>query len=249
MANGEQQQAWEHLLGKYGENLPAAQMHTLNPVNATAALPPVSKLSQLLEGSKVSHLISVLDAHDVDLASLRTLGRQGILDKLKAIEIKLSDRQAVANLLSKAERDGRLHTARTAPHGAPSSSSFTVPAGVGAIYLPEQKQTVRVFAISDIHSDHPANMSWLKQQLPARRADTFDVLLCAGDVSDKEEVREEAFMVLKDRFDEIVFTIGNHDVRSTIYCSRLRLPAAASHSRHAATRRHALPTHVKMCSR
>eukprot|EP00966_Prymnesium_polylepis_P197117 4568033-Prymnesium_polylepis.1 len=55
-------------------------------------------------------------------------------------------------------------------------------------------------------------MEWLQSRLPARRDGAFDVCLCAGDVSDKEEVLLKTLGMLTNRFDEVLFALGNHDV-------------------------------------
>jgi predicted phosphodiesterase len=69
---------------------------------------------------------------------------------------------------------------------------------------------VRVFAISDLHLDYAANREWL-QQLPLHEYNK-DVLILAGDVSDRLALLEEAFRTLTRRFSAVLFVPGNHDL-------------------------------------
>jgi len=66
----------------------------------------------------------------------------------------------------------------------------------------------RLFTISDIHVDDASNMHWL-ESLPARPRDS---LILAGDVSDRLELVERAFVAAKAKYDKVFFTFGNHDV-------------------------------------
>ncbi|GLQ90048.1 metallophosphoesterase [Dyella flagellata] len=69
---------------------------------------------------------------------------------------------------------------------------------------------MRVFAISDLHLDYAANREWL-QQLPLHEYND-DVLILAGDVSDRLTHLEEAFKALSRRFSTVLFVPGNHDL-------------------------------------
>jgi predicted phosphodiesterase len=69
---------------------------------------------------------------------------------------------------------------------------------------------MRVFAISDLHLDYAANREWL-QQLPWHEYND-DVLILAGDVSDRLALLEDAFGVLTRRFATVLFVPGNHDL-------------------------------------
>ena len=41
-------------------------------------------------------------------------------------------------------------------------------------------QRLRLFCISDVHTDYDANMRWLRHELPARaHGDVFDVAICS----------------------------------------------------------------------
>jgi len=72
---------------------------------------------------------------------------------------------------------------------------------------------MRVFAISDLHLDYAANREWL-QQLP-RHEYNDDVLILAGDVSDRLTLLDEAFKTLTKRFAAVLFVPGNHDLWTT----------------------------------
>ena len=79
------------------------------------------------------------------------------------------------------------------------------------VQVPPEK-TCRIWAISDIHVDHESNLSWLKKQQPARSSRCFDVCIVPGDVSDDITLLSKALRELRCRFDEVVFTVGNHDL-------------------------------------
>ena len=68
----------------------------------------------------------------------------------------------------------------------------------------------RIFATSDIHLDYDANLKWLSQLSMADYTD--DVLLLAGDVSDRMAVLEQCFKDLEKRFAKVLYVPGNHDL-------------------------------------
>jgi predicted phosphodiesterase len=67
---------------------------------------------------------------------------------------------------------------------------------------------VRVFAISDVHTDYPENLQLLAEV--ARYP--HDVLILAGDVSDKLSVLRQTFCLLLERFRCVFFVPGNHEL-------------------------------------
>lgn len=69
---------------------------------------------------------------------------------------------------------------------------------------------VRVFALSDIHVDYGDNMAWIEALTMAEHG--RDVLLLAGDVSHRPEKVRQALILLKERFREVFFVPGNHDL-------------------------------------
>ena len=69
---------------------------------------------------------------------------------------------------------------------------------------------MRVFALSDIHVDYPANMDWV---LGLSEFDyQQDVLLLAGDVTDLPARLETTFAALYKRFKQVCYVPGNHEL-------------------------------------
>jgi predicted phosphodiesterase len=97
---------------------------------------------------------------------------------------------------------------------------------------------MRVFAISDLHLDYAANREWLQQLSMHEYSD--DILLLAGDVSDRFTLLEGAFSALTKRFSAVLFVPGNHD----LWINRERLPDsfAKLDAVLAATREHGVRT-------
>ncbi len=78
-----------------------------------------------------------------------------------------------------------------------------------SLYFPS-KNIMRVLAISDIHVDHAANLEWVKHL--SRWDYTEDALIVAGDISDRLSHLETTFELLKQRFAEVCFVPGNHEL-------------------------------------
>lgn len=68
----------------------------------------------------------------------------------------------------------------------------------------------RIFAISDLHLDYPANLQWLSE-LSLSEYQT-DVLILAGDISDMPYLLDRCFEILTRRFAKVLFVPGNHDL-------------------------------------
>lgn len=69
---------------------------------------------------------------------------------------------------------------------------------------------MRVFAISDLHVDYEPNAQWVAQlSLTDYR---HDVLIVAGDVSDRIERVQGCLEALAHRFRQVLFVPGNHDL-------------------------------------
>lgn len=88
---------------------------------------------------------------------------------------------------------------------------------------------MRIFAISDLHLDYAANREWL-QQLPLHEYND-DVLMLAGDVSDRLTLLDEAFKALTKRFATVLYVPGNHDLwinRERVHSSFEKLDAVAA---------------------
>ncbi|MEM7019789.1 MAG: metallophosphoesterase [Pseudomonadota bacterium] len=68
----------------------------------------------------------------------------------------------------------------------------------------------RLFALSDVHVDYSANMTWLENLSNADYQQ--DTLILAGDVSDSLDKLTQALNCLREKFADIFFVPGNHDV-------------------------------------
>jgi predicted phosphodiesterase len=69
---------------------------------------------------------------------------------------------------------------------------------------------MRIFAISDIHIDHPANAKWLAGLSLVDYRN--DLLVLAGDVAHSSSLLQWAFSILGARFRTVLFVPGNHDL-------------------------------------
>jgi hypothetical protein len=69
---------------------------------------------------------------------------------------------------------------------------------------------LKVYAISDLHTDYPENLQWVKS-LPASKYKT-SVLVLAGDVSDSPATLEETLEALASKFLHVFFVAGNHEL-------------------------------------
>ncbi len=78
------------------------------------------------------------------------------------------------------------------------------------ISLPHSGSPRRVFVWSDLHVDFEANFKLVEQL--SRQDFRHDVLLLAGDVSSKLTRLMQTLKLLKERFAEVAFVPGNHDL-------------------------------------
>ncbi|ONI09597.1 hypothetical protein PRUPE_5G246200 [Prunus persica] len=69
---------------------------------------------------------------------------------------------------------------------------------------------LRVFVLSDLHTDYTENMEWVKC-LPTVRYKN-DVLIVAGDVAETYKNFIVTMSLLKDRFEHVLYVPGNHDL-------------------------------------
>jgi hypothetical protein len=69
---------------------------------------------------------------------------------------------------------------------------------------------MRLFATSDLHTDYKENFRWLQELSDTEYRD--DVLIVAGDVSDRMEVIRETLLLLRSKFRQLLFTPGNHEL-------------------------------------
>ncbi|XP_059647238.1 uncharacterized protein LOC132293683 isoform X1 [Cornus florida] len=68
----------------------------------------------------------------------------------------------------------------------------------------------RVFVLSDLHTDYSENMTWVKGLSTIEHKK--DVLLVAGDVAETYNYFVLTMSLLKDRFDNVFYVPGNHDL-------------------------------------
>jgi predicted phosphodiesterase len=69
---------------------------------------------------------------------------------------------------------------------------------------------MRIFALSDIHVDYDANAKWVEDLSVFDYQD--DVLILAGDLTDKPSLFEWCLRAFAKRFRKVVFVPGNHDL-------------------------------------
>jgi Calcineurin-like phosphoesterase len=69
---------------------------------------------------------------------------------------------------------------------------------------------MRLFATSDLHTDYKENFRWLQELSDTEYRD--DVLIVAGDVSDRLEIIGETLLLLRSKFRQLLFTPGNHEL-------------------------------------
>lgn len=73
---------------------------------------------------------------------------------------------------------------------------------------------LRVFVVSDLHTDYAENMKWVKCLSSVEYKK--DVLLVAGDVAETYDKFFVTMSLLKERFQQVFFVPGNHD----LWCRR-----------------------------
>ena len=81
--------------------------------------------------------------------------------------------------------------------------------GIREVTVPVGRSS-RIYALSDLHADDAANLRWLERNLPLKDARAFDICIIGGDVSCKLSTLSKVLHMLRKRFDEVVFTPGNH---------------------------------------
>ena len=80
---------------------------------------------------------------------------------------------------------------------------------------------MRVFAISDLHIDYKENHRWVQRLSNCDFTD--DVVIVAGDITDRADPMSDILCGLKQKFARVFFVPGNHDlwVRPTERCDSL----------------------------
>lgn len=69
---------------------------------------------------------------------------------------------------------------------------------------------MRVFAVSDLHIDYEMNARWVRSLSSVDYLD--DVLILAGDITDKRDLLEWCLTTLSRRFKRVLFVPGNHEL-------------------------------------
>jgi len=69
---------------------------------------------------------------------------------------------------------------------------------------------MRLFATSDLHTDYQENFRWLEELSDTEYRE--DILIVAGDVSDRLEIIRETLLLLLSKFRKLLFTPGNHEL-------------------------------------
>lgn len=69
---------------------------------------------------------------------------------------------------------------------------------------------MRIFALSDVHVDHDANFKWVCGLSTGDY--TQDILILAGDLTDRLARLDECLALLTRRFRKVLFVPGNHDL-------------------------------------
>ena len=94
--------------------------------------------------------------------------------------------------------------------GLPHQHNDGVPAEENVLGDAATEGAGRIFCVSDLHTDHAANMDWCR----ALSAGGFerDVLIVAGDVTSSHVLLEETLTLLVRAFKHVFFVPGNHDV-------------------------------------
>ncbi len=66
-----------------------------------------------------------------------------------------------------------------------------------------------LFAVSDLHVDHPENRTLVGQLRPRSEGDW---LIVCGDVADSPDDVEQMLAMLRERFERVIWTPGNHEL-------------------------------------
>jgi|SRR5579864_3345238 len=69
---------------------------------------------------------------------------------------------------------------------------------------------MRVFAVSDLHIDYEMNARWVRSLSSVDYLN--DVLILAGDITDKRDLLEWCLTTLSRRFKRVLFVPGNHEL-------------------------------------
>jgi len=76
----------------------------------------------------------------------------------------------------------------------------------------EGKAGLKVYAISDLHTDYRTSLKWCQDWPDYRKEGELAVLIVAGDLSSDLAVFTNTLEACTAKFDEVFFVAGNHDV-------------------------------------
>jgi hypothetical protein len=94
-------------------------------------------------------------------------------------------------------------------HSTTTTTTTTTSRGPGGIHhLPHIR---RVLCLSDLHTDHVDNLSWLANRTQRGDISSTDLIVVAGDISHDLERLEESFTLLLNTGASVVFVCGNHE--------------------------------------
>ncbi len=100
-----------------------------------------------------------------------------------------------------------MHQPRPTPRSRGPGAAAAAPAAATAPAAAAGE--LRVYAVSDLHTDYAENLEWCRRLPAARYRDA--VLLVAGDVSDSPARLEETLGALAAKFAAVFFVNGNHE--------------------------------------
>mmetsp|Transcript_10919 Transcript_10919/g.15629 ORF Transcript_10919/g.15629 Transcript_10919/m.15629 type:complete len:420 (+) Transcript_10919:35-1294(+) len=69
----------------------------------------------------------------------------------------------------------------------------------------------RIYCLSDLHSDHSANLQWLKDEIEKSSLCEKDLIIVAGDISHDYDRFRETIQILQSKDSTIAFCSGNHE--------------------------------------
>ncbi|VAH04716.1 unnamed protein product [Triticum turgidum subsp. durum] len=104
------------------------------------------------------------------------------------------------------------------PRASSSPSSLRCRAAAAAAPQPAAAAAARtrVFVVSDLHTDYPENMEWVRRLAvragPPGAGEGFDALVVAGDVAETRDNFARTMEALRARFDAVFYVPGNHDL-------------------------------------
>ncbi|PUZ38476.1 hypothetical protein GQ55_9G199200 [Panicum hallii var. hallii] len=107
------------------------------------------------------------------------------------------------------------------PRGAPVRCCAAAAAPAPQAAVPARARagapgaTTRVFVVSDLHTDYPENMEWVRRlpaEVGAGEGAGIDALVVAGDVAETRDNFARTMEVLRGRFGAVFYVPGNHDL-------------------------------------